>query len=362
VDTIGNLAISFSEGIIKAGVENLLAREVPSLLCEVEEPSKMEVSHAAVNKEQEPVWHSLLLKGTQGWGWDQLKRDTLAEKFMKKVINEGFVRHLVNDSDPIVKALDPFQLLPASEDIHEKGLIKGHIVACDLWLHGLRNLRLADMELVRNEDLTYSALKLRISLPSVNLTGKFKLSHVQVLSFLQVTDREGSVQAEVSGVSLELYCVLQTNRTVREGEGRDQADINISHFSVRFLKERAQIDVKGLGGKIMSKLTNKGIKAVGDKVITMQQEAIDTEIRNILWGLVKCVMYKPGMEFQKCQDEFWACLGFKVPFEFPKCPVMYSEAEQEISKFPTYRDYLDDYKRRKALKSEEQSRRNCLEI
>ena len=92
VDTIGNLAISFSEGIIKAGVENLLAREVPSLLCEVEEPSKMEVSHAAVNKEQEPVWHSLLLKGTQGWGWDQLKRDTLAEKFMKKVINEGFVR------------------------------------------------------------------------------------------------------------------------------------------------------------------------------------------------------------------------------------------------------------------------------
>ena len=33
-------------------------------------------------------------------------------------------RHLTNDSDPLVKALDPFQLLPASEDIHEKGLIK----------------------------------------------------------------------------------------------------------------------------------------------------------------------------------------------------------------------------------------------
>ena len=31
------------------------------------------------------------------------------------------------------------------------------------------------MELVRNDDLTYSALKLRISLPSVNLTGKFRL-------------------------------------------------------------------------------------------------------------------------------------------------------------------------------------------
>ena len=33
-------------------------------------------------------------------------------------------RHLKNDSDPIVMALDPFQLLPASEDIHVKGLIK----------------------------------------------------------------------------------------------------------------------------------------------------------------------------------------------------------------------------------------------
>ena len=33
-------------------------------------------------------------------------------------------RHLSNDTDPIVKALDPFQLLPASKDIHKKGLIK----------------------------------------------------------------------------------------------------------------------------------------------------------------------------------------------------------------------------------------------
>ena len=50
------------------------------------------------------------------------------------------------------------------------------------------------------------------------------------MSFLQVTDREGSVQAEVSGVVLELYCVLQTNRT-REVSDRGEADINVNHFS-----------------------------------------------------------------------------------------------------------------------------------
>lgn len=33
-------------------------------------------------------------------------------------------RHLQNDSDPLVQLLDPFQLLPASEDIHEKGVFK----------------------------------------------------------------------------------------------------------------------------------------------------------------------------------------------------------------------------------------------
>ena len=75
-----------------------------------------------------------------------------------------------------MKALDPFQLLPASEDIHQRGVLKlvednvdvgddghgnsdnclvwekfpqhsvfslsrGHIVACELFLHGLQGLQ-----------------------------------------------------------------------------------------------------------------------------------------------------------------------------------------------------------------------------
>ena len=54
-------------------------------------------------------------------------------------------------------------------------------------------------------------------------------SHVSVLSFISVDDREGTVAAQLSGVSLELYCVLQTNRTAGN---QAESNIRISHFSV----------------------------------------------------------------------------------------------------------------------------------
>lgn len=76
---------------------------------------------------------------------------------------------------------------------------------------------------------------------------------------------------------------------------QSDSQIRISHFAVDFVKDNAKIDIKGLGGKIMSKITNKGIKAIGNKIIDMQKATIDIEIRNILRGLVKCLMYKPGM-------------------------------------------------------------------
>ena len=39
----------------------------------------------------------------------------------------------------------------------------------------------------------------------------------------------------------------------------------------------------------------QGIRAVGNKILDMQKAVLDNEIRNILWGMVKCLMYKPGM-------------------------------------------------------------------
>ena len=37
------------------------------------------------------------------------------------------LRHFANQSSALVKALDPFQLLPASEDIHQKAVLKSDV-------------------------------------------------------------------------------------------------------------------------------------------------------------------------------------------------------------------------------------------
>ena len=34
---------------------------------------------------------------------------------------------------------------------------------------------------------------------------------------------------------------------------------------------------------------------MGNKILDMQKEMLDNEIKNVLWGMVKCLMYKPGM-------------------------------------------------------------------
>jgi hypothetical protein len=360
VGTIGNIALSFSQDLIVNVVKQNVAKEVPTLLCEsaLQNTTKMEKIPAEVDQKEEPLWHTLLQSGHGGWGWDTLRRDYLAEQFVLKAFNDGLARHLSNDSDPLVKALDPFQLLPASEDIHQKGLIKGHIVACEMWLRGLKGLQLTGMELVRNEDLTYSALKLEIALPSVNMSGNFRLNHVKVLSLFNAKDSLGTIDAFLSGVKLELTCVIKTVPVLTEGDSR----IKIDHFQVDFTKDHAKIDLKGLGGKIISKIANKGVRAVGNKILDMQKEMLDNEIKNILWGMVKCLMYKPGMDFQKCQNEFWSCLGLDVPFVFPKCETMYKEADAKIAKFGSYKDYMKDQKAKKAITAEEQSGIDCLAV
>ena len=102
--------------------------------------------------------------------------------FLCQSRSNSLLRHFANKSSALVKALDPFQLLPASEDIHQRGVLKlvdddvddghhvdgdddghgnsdnclvwekfpqhsvfslsrGHIVACELFLHGLQGLQ-----------------------------------------------------------------------------------------------------------------------------------------------------------------------------------------------------------------------------
>jgi len=356
VSLIGGFAIDFSKGLLVDAVKQVISSEVPSLLCP-QLPINISRMDSLPPAETTGSWKDLLEAAHGGWGMDSLRRDRLAEMLVMKIWSDGLARHFANDSSAIVQALDPFQLLPASEDIHEKGVFKGHIVACELFLTGLKNLKLTSMELVRNSDLTYSALRLVVDLPKASLRGKFRLNHVYVLSAFKAKDSEGDIKADLTGIKVALTVVMNTTKAVTQAS---DSNIKIDKFEVEFEHKKAVLDVKGLGGKIVQKIANKAIKKVGDKILHMQREAISTEIKNIFWGLAKCLMYNPGKPFASCMDSFWQCLGFKVPFEFPKCPEMYKTADEEIAKFSTYRKYLNDYKAKAAQKATMVEQRSCL--
>jgi len=359
VSLIGSFAIDFGRGLIVDGVKKVVREQVPTLLCEDDLYVNITLMPPLNPSSLSSVgpWHDILEAAHGGWGIDSLRRDRLSEMLVMKVWNDGLTKHFANKSSALVKALDPFQLLPASEDIHQRGVLKGHIVACELFLRGLQGLQLSDMKLVRNSDLTYSALRLTVDLPKASLQGKFRLNHVYVMSVFKAKDSEGTINADLTGIQVVLTVVMNTTRVLSE---RDNSKIKIDKFEVEFKHANAKLDVKGLGGKIIQKLSNSAIRRLGDDVLKMQRETIATEVKNIFWGLAKCLMYNPGQEFQKCIDGFWECLGFEVPFKFPKCPDMYKTADAEIARFPSYRSYLNEYKANATAKAEMVAQKRCL--
>ena len=58
--------------------------EVPSLLCDGVAAAVGRVA-ATVDRAGDAAWYQLLEKGHQGWGWQDLARDILAEQFVTKV-------------------------------------------------------------------------------------------------------------------------------------------------------------------------------------------------------------------------------------------------------------------------------------
>merc|ERR1712212_257023 len=298
----------------------VITEQLPSLLCEDDLNRNITLMPPLNPTPISSVgpWHDILEAAHGGWGIDSLKRDRLSEMLVVKVGNDGLAKQFANQSSAIVKTLDPFQLLPASEDIHQRGVIKGHIVACELFLHGLKGLQLSDMKLIRNSDLTYSAMRLTVDLPKASLLGKFRLNHVYLMSVFKAKDSEGTITAELTGIQVVLTVVMNTEPVLSE---RDNSKIKMDKFEVEFKHADAKLDVRGLG---------------------------------------KCLMYNPGQEFQKCVDGFWECMGFEVPFKFPTCPEMYTTADAEIARFPTYRAYLNEYKANATAKADMVAQRMCL--
>jgi len=315
-----------SEDSIVAEVKKVVQKEVSSFICDAEKNStKLERIPVHVDQSKEERWHAILENGTRGWGIDTLRRDILAEKFVSKVFNEGVVRHFRDPSDPIVKMLDPFQMLPVNEDFRQKGLIKGHVVVCDFWLYDLSKLKLLDMQLARNEDMTYSALKVKVGLPTTSIKGTYRLNNVRVMSVIPAPKSEGRMDISLTGVTVDLFVVLRATPVKNQGN----ASIAIETFEVHFDKEDVSFNITGLA-KGMNTVTNKVSNALGNKILNVQKAMLNKEIKNIIYGLADCLMYKPGMGLTKCLDAFWESLGYEVPFTFPSCQELYTEADKKL--------------------------------
>ena len=72
------------------------------------------------------------------------------------------------------------------------------------------------------------------------------------------------------------------------------------------MKESAKIDIKGIGGKVISGLSNKGIKAVGDKIIDGQKEAIDKEIKQIVNASAEFAKESPEPALEELWTDIYA--------------------------------------------------------
>jgi len=328
VSVIGEMSLEFSKGIIVDLLKDAVKSEVDTLICEANNRNSTVMDRVPIvtNIDNEPRWHEILENGTNGWGVDTLRRDILAEKFVTKIFNDGVRKHFSDPKDPIVQLLDPFQMLPVNEDFKKKGLVKGHVVVCEFWLYDLSKLYLMDMKLARNEDLTYSALSIKLGLPTTRIQGKYRLNNVKVMSVIPAPKSEGTVDISLTGVTVDLRVVLRAKPVEKAAKN---ASIAMELFEVEFGHDDMKLNITGLA-KGLNTITNKVSNALGNKILKMQKEVLNTEIKNILYGFADCLMYKPAMGIQTCMDKFWESLGFKVPFEFPSCQELYTIADKEI--------------------------------
>merc|ERR1719193_333725 len=333
VSIIGELALEFSKGIIVDLVKDAVQSEISSMVCDDSDRNITEMNRYPVNTDpkNEERWHEILDNETLGWGVETLRRDILAEKFVTKVFNEGVNKHFADPNDPIVKLLDPFQMLPVDEDFRKPGLVKGHVVVCEFWLFHLSKLKLLDMKLARNEDLTFSALNLRLGLPQTRVAGKYRLNNVKVMSKIPAAKSEGTVDISLTGVTVDLRVVLRAKPA--KSKAAKEANIDMELFEVEFGHDDMKLNITGMA-KGLNAITNKIGNALGNKIVKMQKEVLNTEIKNILFGFADCLMYKPAMGIQTCMDKFWESLGFKVPFEFPSCQEIYNKADKKLGLIP----------------------------
>merc|ERR1719402_510263 len=319
VNFIGGIVIDLQKSQIVEIVRGGVRDQLPSLLCRAGNVTDMDVRPVNISHEADPVWWDLVHPDSSDIG--RMRRDTLAEKFVGKIFQDWVVQHFSDENDTLTQLLDPFLLLPVNEDFRIKGVIKGHIIVCEFYMYNLRQLRLSNMELVRNEDLTYSLLRLSLSLPTITMAGNYRLNHVKIMSVVPAPKSQGTINITLSDVAVTLTVALRAEPAQHHHEN---ANITIEHFEVDFVSRDIQIEITGITA-IPDKVANKFTNKLANKVVAKQKAMINKEIKNILFGMADCIMYKPAQGLESCLDDFWASLGYEIPFTFPPCADMYRD-------------------------------------
>jgi len=82
IDWVGGFIIDFQKDMIVDIAKKAVADHMPTMLCEKDKDNATEVDTRGVSshrlQDSQPHWWQLLKNGTQGWGFDTLRRDTLA--------------------------------------------------------------------------------------------------------------------------------------------------------------------------------------------------------------------------------------------------------------------------------------------
>ena len=172
---------------------------------------------------QSGIWTNLLKQISNGTG--EVSRDLVMEIIAEKAFNEVVKSKLENGDFILGARLDPLWLFPIGPlQIRKKSIFKGQLTACNLHLHNMKATELLGIEIQRNVALSVKAVKLRVKIPIIWMTGEYRVKKGLLFGFFPSNAR-GSFNVDLKDVLVSVIASLNTD---------EHESVIIDHFEVAF--------------------------------------------------------------------------------------------------------------------------------